>query len=215
MTCCIVGLLIMAAIGRIRRALGLRRTEAEVLFAPIARWPAPGQTFEPAAAATVAQPQATAIFRYCALGVGLSAAITPLMVVTGVAENTATAGAWLVRTLAYVVLIAVALTLSRTVGVGRRLTGAGWLLIAVGAVVFELGILDMHVFRLFEMDHADLAAIVFHNLGPALMLAGVLILLYGLAGRTMTSRRSSRSTVSSAQPESSAVTLSSTPPVTR
>ena len=214
MTCCIVGLLIMAAVARIRRALGLRPTEIEVLFAPVARRPTPGETLEAVAAPEPALPAGTAVFRYCALGVGLATAITPAMVASGVAQNSATAGAWLLRTLSYVVLIAVALTLSRTVGLGRRLTGSGWLLIAAGALVFELGILDMHVFGLFAMDHADTAAIVFHNIGPALMLTGGLILLYGLAGRTITSRRSSRSTLTSAQPDASAVTVSSTPPVT-
>ena len=49
-------------------------------------------------------------------------------------------------------------------------------------VIFELGVFDMHVFRLFEIDH----------------------MLYGVVGRSSTSRRSS----------TPLVTVSSTPPVT-
>jgi hypothetical protein len=62
----------------------------------------------------------------------------------------------------------------------RNPRGAGWLLVVVGAVIFELGVFDMHVFRLFEIDH----------------------MLYGAVGRSSTSRRSSTPlvTVSSTPP---------------
>jgi hypothetical protein len=215
MACCIIGLLILATVGRLRRALGMGGGDSEMLFAPVAQRPAPGETLAPVTAAVPDQPIRTAVLRYCALGIAIGTVATPLLVWTGIAENTATIGAWLLRTAAYLILAAAALALSRAVVVGRWIAGPGWLLIVVGAVVFETGLLDMHAFRLFEIDHGDVAAdIVFHNIGPALALIGAGVLLYGFAGRTMTSRRSSRSTVTSALPCESAVTESSTPPVT-
>ena len=93
--------------------------------------------------------------------------------------------------------------------------GAGTLLVIIGAVIFELGVIDMHVFRLFEIDHENIVGdMVFHSAGPVVATLGGLVLIYGAAGRSITSRRSSRSTLSTAQPSSSAVRVSSTPPVT-
>ena len=43
MTCCIVGLLILLVVGRLRRAVG-GPVDEPVLFAPVARRAAPGQT---------------------------------------------------------------------------------------------------------------------------------------------------------------------------
>ena len=97
----------------------------------------------------------------------------------------------------------------------RARSGAGTLLVIVGAVIFESGVIDMHVFRLFEIDHENIVRdMVFHSAGPVVAMLGGLVLLYGAAGRSITSRRSSRSTLSTAQPSSSAVRVSSTPPVT-
>jgi len=215
MTCCIVGLLILSVVGRLRRAVG-GPVEAPVLFAPVARRAAPGQTVpEPVYADADAMPATAAVFRYCALGVALCLAAAPLLVWTGVLENTASTAMWLLRGGCYVALIGVAIILSRSVPILRGLRGTGWLLVVLGAVIFESGVADMHVFRLIEVDHGNLVGdMVFHNVGPVIAMIGGLVLLYGAAGRRSTSSRSSRSTVTSAQPSSSAVTVSSSPPVT-
>ena len=217
MTCCILGLLILTAVGRVRRAVGVGRKDAPVLFAPVAFRPAPGQ----AAAIEYQVPpdsyrgsSGSAVFGYCALGIALSLIVTPALVLAGVADSTGPAWVWLLRSAFYVLLIAAALVLRRSAPVGRRLRGAGWLLVFVGAVIFEIGVLDMHVFAVVEIENM-LGDMIFHSTGPVLAAVGALLVSYGAAGRRNTSRRSSRSTLTSARPSSSAVTVSSTPPVTR
>jgi hypothetical protein len=219
MTCCIVGLLIMMAVGRIRRALGGAPRgaprDAEVVFAPVARRPAPGQTLAAPVIEPEPAPAGAAIFGYAAVGIALCLIVAPALVWTGVAVSTAPVQTWLVRSGLYLAVIVAAVLLGRTAAVLRAPPGAGSLLIVIGVIVFELGLIDMHLFRLFDITAGDLIGdMIFHNVGPALAMAGGLVLAYGAAGRTMTSRRSSRSTVTSARPASSAVTVSSTPPVT-
>jgi len=215
-TCCIVGLLILSVVGRLRRAVG-GPVDEPVLFAPVARRAAPGQMLpEPvfADAAAAAAP-AAAVFRYCALGVALCLAAAPLLVWTGLLENTGSTAMWLLRGGCYVALIGLAIILSRAVPLLRGPRGAGWLLVVLGAVIFESGVADMHVFRLIEVDHGNLLGdMVFHNVGPVIAVIGGLVLLYGAAGRRRTSSRSSRSTVTNVRPSSSAVTVSASPPVT-
>jgi hypothetical protein len=216
MTCCIVGLLIMMAVGRIRRALGGGARDADVVFAPVARRPAPGQVLPGLPVPVCASaPAGAAIFRYAAVGIALCLIAAPVLVWTGVAVNTAAVQTWLVRSALYLAVIVAAVVLGRTATVLRAPAGAASLLIVVGVIVFELGLIDMHLFRLFDITAGDLLGdMIFHNAGPALAMVGGLVLVYGEAGRSMTSRRSSRSTVTSARPSSSAVTVSSTPPVT-
>ena len=219
MTCCIVGLLIMMAVGRVRRALGGAPSDDDIstLFAPVARRPAPGDESPVPAAPVHADHAAPAVtvFRYAAVGIGLCLIAAPVLVWTGFAVNTAALQTWLLRSALYLAVILAAVVLGRTAAVLRAPKGAGALLIVVGVIVFELGLVDMHVFGLFDIEAGGLVGdMVFHNVGPALALAGGLVLLYEAAGRSRTSRRSSRSTVTSARPSSSAVTVSSTPPVT-
>jgi hypothetical protein len=218
MTCCIVGLLILSVVNRIRRAVGGRVGEP-ALFAPVARRPGPGEMtplpLVPSACAAAA-PITAAVFRYCALGVALCLVAVPLLALAGVLENTGSTAVWLLRGVCYLALIGVAVVLSRAAGVLRNVRGAGWLLVVVGAVVFESGAVDMHLFRVIEVDHGNLLGdMIFHNVGPLIAVIGAVVLIYGAAGRRKTSRRSSRSTLTSAQPSSSAVTVPSTPPVTR
>jgi len=216
MTCCIVGLLIMMAVGRIRRALGGGGRDADVVFAPVARRPAPGQVL-PGLPLPVCEsaPAGAPIFRYAAVGIALCLIAGPALVWTGVAVNTAAVQTWLLRGALYLAVIIAAVVLGRTATVLRAPAGAASLLIVVGVIVFELGLIDMHLFRLFDITAGGLLGdMIFHNAGPALAMVGGLVLVYGEAGRSMTSRRSSRSTVTSARPSSSAVTVSSTPPVT-
>ena len=213
MTCCIVGLFVLAVVSRIRRAFGV--AEIPQLFAPVAARPAPGQSLPPPAlVAAPSRPADAAIFRYAAGGVALCLTAAPLLVWLGVLENTGSTAMWLLRGACYLVLIGLAVVLSRSVGLLRGFRGTGWLLVVLGAVIFESGVADMHLFRLIEVDHGNLLGdMVFHNIGPLIAVIGAAVLLYG-AGRRRTSSRSSRSTVTSARPSSSAVTVSSTPPVT-
>ena len=218
MTCCIVGLLILSIVNRIRRAIGVRVDEP-ALFAPVARRPGPGESAPlPVArpAAVTPRPRAdSAVLRYSALAIGACLVGYPLLAYRGTVENTGSVVAWALRSSLYAAAVVAALMLSRSGPVWRAPRGAGTLLIVAGAVVFELGMLDMHVFRLFTVDSSNvLALMAFHNAGPALSMLGGAVLLYGATGRRNTSSRSSRSTVTSAQPSSSAVTVPSTPPVT-
>ena len=213
MTCCIVGLFLLVVVGRIRRALGLVPDEAQTLFAPMAQRPAPGQTLvAPIPAAVEARPVGAAVSRYAALGVAACLTVVPVLAWTGLIENTGSTPMWLLRGVCYLSLIAVAVMLSHGSFWSTR-RGPGWLFVVAGAVIFETGVLDMHVFRVVEVE--DLTGdMVFHNVGPVIAVIGGLVLLYGAAGRRNTSHRSSRSTDTNARPSSPAVTVSSTPPVT-
>ncbi|MEI7439482.1 MAG: hypothetical protein WCK20_07440 [Thermoleophilia bacterium] len=220
MTCCIVGLLIFAVVGRIRRVFGGAAADTSMLFAPVAQRPVPGQLMAASASALAEtgvdrRPATTAVFRYCSIGIAICLIAAPVLVWSGIIANTGSPAMWLLRGGCYAVLAVVALRLSRSVKISRAPSGAGTLLVITGAVVFELGVIDMHVFRLFEIDHENVVGdMVFHSAGPVVAMIGVLVLLYGAAGRSRTSRRSSRSTVSIARPSSPAVRVSSTPPVT-
>ncbi|MFM9033693.1 MAG: hypothetical protein ACKOQ4_05315 [Mycobacterium sp.] len=211
-----MGLLILTLTGRVRRLVGLGGGPAPVVFAPVAWRPAVGQAAPETAGhcdADCAAPPHR-LLRCGALAVAVCMLGIPLLALTGAVENTGPVWAWLLRGLCYLALILGAVAVSRSLG--RSLSGprgAGAVLIVVGAVVFETGVLDMHVFRVIEIE--SLAAdMVFHNIGPAIAVLGALVLLYGAAGRRKTSRRSSRSTVTDARPSSSAMTLPSVPPVT-
>lgn len=219
MTCCILGLLLMAAVGRIRRLFGGRPKDA-ALFAPVARRPAPGEEL-PVAEAVTTEPAPpvrgrTAVFVYCALAIAVFGVGAPALVAAGVLHNTGSAVPWVLRSVLYGAAAAAALALSRSTAIWRAPQGVGTLLVILGAVIFELSVLDMHVFRLFSIDNANvLGMLVFHNIGPAVAMVGGAVLGYGSLGRSRTSWRSSRSTVTSARPSSPAVTVSSTAPLTR
>lgn len=217
MICCIVGLVILTVVGRIRRVLGLGRGPQPELFAPVARWPGPGQApvVVSAGPAPADGPAPANVLRYCALAVGICLAGIPMLVLSGALRNTGSPLAWALRCAGYLAVVAVAISLSRSAQIWRAPRGAGTVLIILGAVVFESGVLDMHVFGLFDIDQSNLlATMAFHNVGPVLAMAGGAVLLYGSMGRSATSRRPSRSTVTVARPESSAITVSSTPPIT-
>ena len=219
MTCCIVGLLIFAVVGRIRRVFGGGADDTSMLFAPVAQRPAPGQSMTAYVFGVVDvgvdRPQTSVVLRYCSIGIALCLIGAPALVWSGFLVNTGSPASWLLRGGCYLVLAVVAFRLSRSVTIVRARSGAGTLLVIVGAVIFESGVIDMHVFRLFEIDHENIVRdMVFHSAGPVVAMLGGLVLLYGAAGRSITSRRSSRSTLSTAQPSSSAVMVSSTPPVT-
>ena len=219
MTCCIVGLLIFAVVGRIRRVFGGGADDTSMLFAPVAKRQAPGQSMTAYVFGVVDvgvdRPQTSVVLRYCSIGIALCLIGAPALVWSGFLVNTGSPASWLLRGGCYLVLAVVAFRLSRSVTIVRARSGAGTLLVIVGAVIFESGVIDMHVFRLFEIDHENIVRdMVFHSAGPVVAMLGGLVLLYGAAGRSITSRRSSRSTLSTAQPSSSAVRVSSTPPVT-
>ncbi len=219
MTCCIVGTLILLAVRGVRRRPGVGPGNAAALFAPVAYRPGAGvAAVVPGRCATAAvEPSArgarrrAGLFGYCALGVAVSLAAVPLLIWVGVARNAGTPAVWLARNAFYVALAIAVLGLSRQVTRFSTPRGVGWLLMAVGMVTFELGVLDMHVFRVFRFaDEYVPWDGLFHDAGPLLAAAGALLVV----GQRVTSRRPSRSTSTSAQPSTSAMTVSSTPPVT-
>lgn len=104
----------------------------------------------------------------------------PLLAFIGALSNTGSLLDWTLRSILYLAAIVAAVLLSRSGPVFRAPRGVGTLLIVTGAVVFELGMLDMHVFRLFAVDRSNiLVLLAFHNAGPALAMAGGAVLLYG------------------------------------
>lgn len=221
MTCCIVGLLILSVVGRIRRLTGGASGRIEApLFAPVARRPAPGQILMPPVNPPADEPPvpgrpSAPVLRYCALAIAVCLLGYPLLAVSGAVNHTGSPLMWSIRSGLYLTALVAAVALSRHTEIWRAPTGAGTLLVVGGTVVFELGMLDMHIFRLFAVDRSNILAIMaLHNIGPVLAMAGGLVLLYAPTGRSRTSRRPSRSTVTSARPSSSAVTVSSTPPAT-
>jgi hypothetical protein len=186
MTCCIVGLLILGAFGRFRavlRRLTGRPAPTPAVFAPVAWRPAPGQQ-PPAGVAAPARsaPEPSPVLRYCALGIAICLVGAPLLVWSGAVRHTGSAWVWVLRDACYLAAILVAIRLSRSAGMWRAPRGAGSLLIVLGAVIFELSMLDMHIFRLFTIDSANVwGLIVFHNAGPALAIAGAMVLALGPA----------------------------------
>ena len=223
MTCCILGLLMVAAIGRIRRVFGVRRVRAPDLFAPVARRPAPGQTLPVSPVLDTGQgqdqdhsaPTRSAVLGYCAFGIALVLVGAPALMTTGLVSNTGAAGNWLLRNGCYLAAVAAAFALRRSTTIWCGPRGAGPALVIVGTVIFELSVLDMHVFRVIAIDSANmLQMFVFHNIGPLVAIIGGAALGYGSLGRSSTSWRSSRSMDTSAQPASSAVTMVSSPPLT-
>ena len=187
MTCCIVGLLILSLVRRVRRVVGGRADEP-ALFAPVARRAAPGQTVPEVLSAGAgsereSHEKSSPVLWYCALGIAVCLVGHPLLAHTGAVTNTGSALAWLMRSGLYLAALLAAVVLSRSEAIWRAPRGAGTLLIVVGAVIFELGTIDMHIFRLFAVDSSNLLALmVFHNVGPALAMIGGLILLCGTAG---------------------------------
>jgi hypothetical protein len=218
MTCCILGLVLMAAIGRVRRIFGARPFPTSDLFAPVARRPAPGETLPPAPVIVLesgSAPARSAVLGYCAIGIALVLVGAPALVATGLLINTGSAGQWLLRTVCYSAAVAAALALRSSTAIWRVPRGAGPALVIAGTIIFELGVLDMHVLRVVAVDSSNiLQMFAFHNIGPVVAMIGGAVLGYGSLGRTTTSWRSSRSTDTSARPSSSAVTVLSTPPLT-
>lgn len=218
MTCCILGLVVLAAIARVRRMFGARAVPAE-LFAPVARRPAPGETLPPAPVVgggpDLSVSEQSAVLGYCAAGIALVLVGTPALVGVGTVSNAGSVGQWLLRGGCYAVAIAAALALRRSTAIWRTPRGAGPALVIMGTIIFELGVLDMHVFGVIAIDSSNIVQMfVFHNIGPAVAIIGGAVLGYGSLGRTRSSWRLPRSTGTSAQPSSSAVTVASTAPLT-
>ena len=185
MICCIVGLLILGTFGRVRAALRRltgRAAPAPAVFAPVAWRPAPGQQPATPTAPTRSTPEPSPVLRYCALGIAICLAGAPLLVLSGAVRHTGSAWVWVLRDGCYLAAILLAIRLSRSAGMWRAPRGAGSLLIVLGAVIFELSMLDMHIFRLFTIDSANVwGLMVFHNVGPALAIAGAMALALGPA----------------------------------
>lgn len=119
------------------------------------------------------------MLRYGSLAVLAYLAAIAVFVALGLADVRGSALTWGLRT---VVFLSVAAATWRMAG-RVRLWGldreqAAWALIACGLTWFELGFIDMHVFRLFDIAHGSLWwDLVFHSSGPLVVSCGSLLLL--------------------------------------
>lgn len=121
---------------------------------------------------------------YCVWAITVCLVGYPLLAFIGTLDNRGSLLDWALRSALYLAAVAAAIRLKSSGPVWLAPRGVGAMLIVAGAVVFELGMLDMHVFRLFAVDRSNiLALMVFHNAGPALAMAGGAVLLSGAARR--------------------------------
>ena len=175
MTCCVVGLLIFAGVRWARRLLGSERNDMHAHCAPMATRPVPGGISEASLRPVLAKSPAVGhkasigLFLYFAAGIGVYLVAVMVLLWTGAAQSVGAPLAWVLRTGCYLGLLLAAVCLSRP---RQRLDArkrAGWALIAVGAAIFELGVLDMHLFGVIQIAHGNpLWDIAFHNVGAGL-----------------------------------------------
>lgn len=178
MGCCIA---VTFVIGLVRRAWFVAlpgRAPAGMLFAPPARRAAPGEVGPPPERPVVSGARRAGLplcLGAVAVTTALYAGVVGVMRWTGVVEPaTAPQMGWAARgvVLAAVSVIAVAVAAARFDGAVVARTGTAAVLFGAGAAWFGLGVLDMHVFGLFELApvSVDLA---FHGVGVAAMVVGV------------------------------------------
>lgn len=178
MGCCIVAAIVLALSGRFT---GRRRPDSDAGFAPVAVWPAEAAFIGTASVGAVRTPDVLSQ-RQAALGWFLrfaGCATFVYLVLNGcVAVDSIAGGAdlgvWLVRTVALVVVGAVAaLHGSRLLAHGRdtstRSDIAGYCLVAAGLVALELMMLDMHVLKLYHLPHGNA-----HNMFQALCIVCII-----------------------------------------
>lgn len=176
MLCCAVLLAIVGVL--------LRRGQLRDPFPPTARRSADGTT-PFAAAQAFEQPQSqpargrAAVLRGAAVGVVLYVASVTALTATGAAEPLDASGLhWFLRDLLFAVLAATALVLAardRGRAPAKR-QRAAYAVAGAGAAWTVLGIVDMHVFMLFELAHGQLLwDAVFHTAGVWAMCTALLL----------------------------------------
>ena len=179
--CCIVIALVIGLGRRVWFGLVPGAHPAEPGFAPPAARPAPGPA-RPAqpGPGPRARPATTSSWRgllpFVAAGAALYTAAVALLTVLGAATGSNGAG-WVPRDVLVVAVALGALLLGRhaTVRASDRVPFA---LIGCGSTWLLLGLLDMHVFGLFDIAHgAVLPDLLFHGSGSAATTAGLLLRL--------------------------------------
>lgn len=172
MGCCIA---IAFVIAIARRAL-LGPARPEVAFAPPARRAAPGETLPIPASPVVAHAGGgglSLVLGAVAVTAALYAGVVAALRWTGVAVSTAAPPVgWAGRDVA-VAGIGIVAAVVAAIRYDGPATGPGSALLWVGAAWFGLGLLDMHVFAVFEIAPGSvLANLVLHGLGPVAMAVG-------------------------------------------
>ena len=202
MLCCIAVAFVIGMVRQGWRSLTLAGdTGPAAPLPPRARRPQPGAALAPAPAPPAAgsrwesdvltRARAALELRFAAAGIVLYAGAVALLLALGAADGGAGAAGWVARDALYAVLALIALV------VARRWAGSepspwgrerlGCALVGAGAVWLELGILDQHLFGLFEIAHGALAwDAVFHGVGAGAFVAGwtLLVVKTGVRRRT-------------------------------
>ncbi len=147
-------------------------------FAPVARRPAPGAVGVSAPRPTRAGVSALRVFALRGVAYAIAAYVVSVavLVVGGAASKSAGEGWWILRTVLFALVAAVALLAARGAdGVvirGGELTRLGAAMLGGGLIWLALGELDMHVFGLFEFtDHS--IHTLFHGAGEVAALVGI------------------------------------------
>ena len=176
MLCCLVLLMLF---GLIRRADGIGP------FPPPARrtasgTPLPSPGISPSPAASALGTARAAIVRWSAIGALSYVAGVAVLRATGPADGLADpAISWFARDLLFVACAVSGLWLGGR-GAGGRLPAArsrALALVGAGSAWLVLGLVDMHVFGLFEIAHGQvLWDAVFHGAGSWTIVAGLVLL---------------------------------------
>lgn len=156
-----------------------RRPQPGAALAPVDAPPATRSRWE---SDVLTRARAALELRFAAAGIVLYAGAVALLLAVGAADGGAAAAGWVMRDALLVALAVAALLVARSwrgsepSPHGRERLACA--LMGAGAVWLELGILDQHLFGLFEIAHGSLAwDAVFHGGGAAAFVAGWALLV--------------------------------------
>ena len=202
MLCCIAVAFVIGMVRQGWRSLTLAGdTGPAAPLPPAARRPQPGAAAAPAAPApptprsrwesdVLTRARAALELRFAAAGIVLYTAALALLLAVGAADGGTTDAGWITRDLLFAALAVIALVVARHAAGsepsprGRERLACG--LMGVGAIWLELGLLDMHLFGLFELAHGALLwDAVFHGAGAAAFVAGWALLVVNDESRRM------------------------------
>lgn len=178
MLCCAALLFVLGIVREAWFRLPFTQRKPEPGFAPVARRPAPGTTPAVAAATAPAPTGARAIFAPALVGFALNSLVYVVFIYGLVESGIAVSdnGPWTVRTAGFVIAALAAFVIAaRSADAAHRSPGqpAVWL-IGAGAAWWLLGLVDMHVFGLFDIRGGIAADLAFHGSGAVLIVVGAI-----------------------------------------
>jgi hypothetical protein len=170
MLCCLVLLTVVGFV--------FRRRAADEPFPPAARW---GSTSQPRRAAVIPQwPLWPGFLRGAAVGVLVYVVVVTLLLATGIIEAAASSdAAWVARDAALALLALAGLLISAhgDAVAPHSVRTTATALVGGGVAWTVAGIVDMHLFAMFEFVHeASLHDPVFHAAGFWAVVAGTVLL---------------------------------------